>query len=179
MQWGWAAGASLLGAIFDLRTRRIPNRLTVPVFVAALGWAVWVAGLAGLADAVSGSLLVSAPYVVLFLLASGGAGDAKLMAAVGAWLGVINGLIALVCVAAAGVIMAVILAAAQKRLRQVLSSTVTAATGAWVQLLAGGRLADTSIGIPAPGRMQRMPYGPAIFLGVCVAAIGTYLWRQS
>ncbi len=177
VQWGMAAGVSLAGAITDFRSRRIPNLLTVPVFLAALCWAAWIAGLAGLADAVSASLLVSAPYVVLFLLASGGAGDAKLMAAVGAWLGVVNGLVMLVCVAAMGVLMAVIAAAARRRLGQVLGHVANAVKWPLLHLASGRRPEGVAAALPPASRMQRMRYGPAIFLGVCVAAAGTYLWK--
>ena len=178
VQWGMAAGASLAGAVTDFRTGRIPNYLTVPVFVGALCWAAWTAGLAGLADAVTASLLVSAPYVVLFVVASGGAGDAKLMAAVGAWVGVVNGLVMLVCVAAMGVLMAVIAAAARNRLGQVFGHVANAVKWPLVQLAAGRRPGGVAAAVPPASRMQRMRYGPAIFLGVCIAAVGTYLWRQ-
>ena len=35
----------------------------------------------------SGALLLGIPFVILFLIAGGGAGDAKMMAAIGAWVG--------------------------------------------------------------------------------------------
>ena len=46
--------------------------------------------------------MLALPFVVLFVLASGGAGDAKMMGAIGTWLGVKGGAIALIAVLLAG-----------------------------------------------------------------------------
>ena len=75
-------------AVFsDLRTRRIPNWLTVPSLVLALV----VHGCHGRLDGLVFSLLgFAAGFGVLFLLwlmGGGGGGDVKMMAALGAWLG--------------------------------------------------------------------------------------------
>ena len=83
-------------AVFnDLRTRRIPNWLTVPTLVLALvvhgGHGLVVNGAGGLLDELVFSLLGFAlGFGVLFLLlliGGGGGGDVKMMAALGAWLG--------------------------------------------------------------------------------------------
>ena len=83
-------------AVFnDLRTRRIPNWLTVPSLVLALivhgCHGLVVHGYRGLMDELLFSLLgFAAGFGVLFflwLIGGGGAGDVKMMAALGAWLG--------------------------------------------------------------------------------------------
>ena len=33
-----------------------------------------------------------------------------------------------------------------------------------------------SLEVPKPPKLNGMPYGPAIFVGVCVAALGVHLW---
>jgi prepilin peptidase CpaA len=77
----------LLAAREDLRTRRIPNLLTGPAFL--LGLAVHLlmggpsAGLAALAAAVFAAGILLPGWFMKFM----GAGDVKLMAAIGAWLG--------------------------------------------------------------------------------------------
>ena len=50
LQWSVVIGASLVGAAFDLRSRRIPNWLTFPVLLAGLVTACFWGGWAGLAD---------------------------------------------------------------------------------------------------------------------------------
>jgi len=71
-------------AVYDLRTRRLPNWLTFPLWGAGL----LVRGLEGqLSTALWGTLLGFVPFFVLFALGAMGAGDVKLLAGLGAWLG--------------------------------------------------------------------------------------------
>lgn len=77
----------LLAAREDLRTRRIPNLITGPAFL--LGLAVHLvmggpsAGLAALAAGVLAGAILLPGWLMKFM----GAGDVKLMAAIGVWLG--------------------------------------------------------------------------------------------
>lgn len=76
----------VLAMASDLRTRRIPNALTLTglgialVLRGLLGWEPLVIGLAG-------ALIAFVPAVPLVLLGGLGGGDAKLLAAVGAFVG--------------------------------------------------------------------------------------------
>ena len=71
-------------------------------------------------DALAACVMLALPYVVLFVFAGGGAGDAKLMGAIGTWLGLVNGVVALAAVAASGILLAVAFALARRRLLVVL-----------------------------------------------------------
>jgi len=177
-QWTAVIVAAFVGALSDLRTRRIPNLLVVLTLVGGLVWAVWRKGWPGAADGLLAALLLAMPFVVLFAFAGGGAGDAKLMGALGFWLGVFNGVAALAAVALAGVVMAVGVAVFQRRLGTVLGTmwTMTSCVCAGV-LLRRGRGAIAAA-MPRPEETSTMPYGPAVFLGVCLAALGVYLWRH-
>jgi prepilin peptidase CpaA len=84
-----------------MRIRRIPNLLTAPFFVGGLCFAACLGGFAGLEESIGGCVLTAAPYLILFLWAGGGAGDAKMMGAIGAWVGLAGGAIVLLCVALA------------------------------------------------------------------------------
>ncbi len=78
---------TLTAAVTDLRTRRLPNWLTVPALAAALVFHSATGGLAGLGTAVAGFALGFGVLLVLWLIGGGGGGDVKLMGALGAWLG--------------------------------------------------------------------------------------------
>lgn len=176
--WMVVVAASLAAAISDIATRRIPNLLTGPLLLGGLVWAVWTAGPAGLADSISACVLLALPYVLLFLFAGGGAGDAKLMGAVGAWLGMINGLIVLSCVCASAVILGVVCAAGKKRIGKVLRNLQLIVCHAVFYAASRGRFREVREVLPATEDMQKMPYGVSIFIGVCLAAGGVVLWRK-
>ena len=80
--------------VYDLRTRKIPNWLNLSGIVLGLGLNTLFAHGPGVSLAVCGLLFSLAVYVPLYLMRGMGAGDVKLMAAVGAlagpqnWLGI-------------------------------------------------------------------------------------------
>ncbi len=154
MQVAAVATGALFAALCDLRSGRIPNALSAPMLLAGLVCATMLAGPMGLADAMTAAILVGAPYVVLYAVAGGGAGDAKIMAALGAWLGVVNGLIFLAAVAAAGIVVAVGWAIARGRARALVNNLVAIA-------LRTGAVKDGTV----PHRTGTMPYGLAVFGG--------------
>ena len=77
----------LFACIPDLKSRRIPNALTFGAAAVALAFHGATAGLPGLAISLSGWVIGAALFLPLFALRGMGAGDVKLLAAVGAWLG--------------------------------------------------------------------------------------------
>jgi prepilin peptidase CpaA len=86
-QWMGAFAIAAAACWFDVRTRRIPNWLTMPA--AALGLAAGTVshGGPGIASSGQGLLIGLALFFPLFVLRGLGAGDVKLMGALGAWLG--------------------------------------------------------------------------------------------
>lgn len=99
----------LAAAIHDLRTRRIPNWLVLTGVLLGMGVNVLLYGWAGLRLSLLGMGLALAVYFPLFALRAAGAGDAKLMAAVGAFAGPWNWLGIFVCTALSGGLLAVLL----------------------------------------------------------------------
>jgi len=77
-----------IASVIDLRSHRIPNLLTACILALGLGWHIAVHGLSGLQVSVLGTitgLIVFLPFYVKKVM---GAGDVKLMAAVGSFVGV-------------------------------------------------------------------------------------------
>jgi prepilin peptidase CpaA len=77
----------LVACVIDVRTRRIPNALTFSAALVGLLFHVAMSGSTGAQFAAGGwvvGLLLLLPY---FALGGMGAGDVKLVAALGAWLG--------------------------------------------------------------------------------------------
>ncbi len=79
--------ACLVAAATDLWKFRVPNALTFPLLFIGLIYRGIHDGLPGLGDAALGALLGFGCLVLFFLAGGMGAGDVKLMTAVGAWLG--------------------------------------------------------------------------------------------
>lgn len=76
-----------VAAGFDIRARRIPNLLTAPAALVGFIYQCSFLGWAGFKDALAGFSLGFGMLFLLWLMGSSGAGDVKLMGALGAWLG--------------------------------------------------------------------------------------------
>ena len=85
----WVGAFALAGAAcwFDVRTRRIPNWLTFPAAALGLVAATAAHGGQGTVSSAAGLLVGLLLFFPLFMLKGLGAGDVKLMGALGAWLG--------------------------------------------------------------------------------------------
>jgi prepilin peptidase CpaA len=79
----WAAAA----AVYDLRTQKIPNWLTFPAVLLGLSLNVALSGAPGLRDSLLGTIAGVALLFVPFAMGGMGAGDVKMLAAVGAFTG--------------------------------------------------------------------------------------------
>ena len=178
IQWGVVIGASLGALVLDLRSRRIPNILCGPLFAAGLIWAIWNGGINGFGNSIAAAFVLAFPFVLLFLFAGGGAGDAKLMAAIGTWVGLQQGITVLACVCIAGGILAVVTAIVKKRLRGVVINIVLYIY-IFIIGLSGKRGIRSAADLARPEQMDRLtvPYGVAIFAGVCAAAGWEVIWK--
>jgi prepilin peptidase CpaA len=155
-----AAGLAVATAV-DIRTRRIPNELTATM--AGLGVGLSAAGVSGVSlwASMFGFVLGLALMMPGHVLGATGAGDVKLMAAVGALIGPAHVVSAFLFTAVAGGVLAVIVAARRRRL-----SVTLAGTG---KLIAGSPEAKEVIRAAPPG--SQFAYGPAIAIGSVLAAI--------
>ena len=133
-------------------------------------------GAAGLASALGAMLVLAAPFIILYLFAGGGAGDAKLMGALGAWLGMEQGVILMVAVLLCGGVLGLGYALARGRGRQLMRNLGQIARGLpWV-FFGPGPLHERTAVWPAESQMVAMPYALAVFIGSCLAGVGVWLW---
>ena len=155
-----AAGAGG-GALIDLRTRRVPNVLTLGLAVAGVTGAV--AGLSGLTlgASVTGLVLGFALMLPGHVIGATGAGDVKLFAAIGSLVGPITISIGFLYTVLAGGALALLVAATRGRLRLTLEHTAGLATGS--------RRPEH---IAHPQANNRFAYAPAIAVGTLLAALG-------
>lgn len=175
-QWVAVLCIAVVAAVTDCRTRRIPNLLTLPAFVGGLCWAVMVGGLTGLADSLLAAAVVMAPFVLMFVFAGGGAGDAKLMAAIGAWLGIIGGLLTLVMVMIAGGLLSFIIMIYRRNGRDVAANFQWILDSLRTAVFKRGRARGDYV-LPSVEVLHTMPYGLAILFGTCIASGGVWLWH--
>lgn len=83
-----ALGIAAVASVIDLRTQRIPNLLTVGAALLGFAYHGVVSGVTGLGWALAGWVAGALVFIVPFALRGLGGGDVKLLAALGAWLGV-------------------------------------------------------------------------------------------
>ena len=86
----WLAAAltsSLIGSVHDLRHRRIPNLLTGPSLLVAMLVHFVVGGWSSMFLSVCAGLLAGFTTLIFYLVKGMGAGDVKLMTAIGCWVG--------------------------------------------------------------------------------------------
>lgn len=95
----------------DLRSRKIPNRLTYTAMVILLGYYVSTGGLDGLWFSCKGLLLGTGLLLPVYFIGGMGAGDAKLMGVAGAALGMGGVINVFVCTALIGGVYALVLIA--------------------------------------------------------------------
>jgi prepilin peptidase CpaA len=144
--------------VIDVRTRRIPNWLTGAIAGAGFGLA-FGGGAVTPMSAAFGLALGLALMLPGHALGATGAGDVKLMAAVGAFLGPALVFRAFLYSAVAGGALAIAIAARRGLLASTLEGTRQLVT-------APGAARDT---IRTAPRASRFAYGPAIAVGTWVA----------
>ncbi|MEB3197248.1 MAG: prepilin peptidase [Candidatus Sericytochromatia bacterium] len=155
-------GVLSVAMITDLQSRKIFNWLTFPAIAVGLLLHVWMSGSAGLQSSVLGLLGGSAVFLVGFMLGQMGAGDVKLMAAVGAWLGWPAALAAVLYVTGAGGLIAVAVAIRHGTLKRLFSNVYWYFVGL---ILPGGKAQAALTQSAAPA----FPYGVSIALGSALA----------
>jgi prepilin peptidase CpaA len=121
---GGALACAGIGSVPDVRSRRIPNRLTGPAILAGLALHAALGGWHGLGDSALAGLIAGAIFLIFFLAGGMGAGDVKLMAAVGAFAGLSALPTVMIATAIAGAVFAVAVAISRGLFRETLRNVL-------------------------------------------------------
>jgi prepilin peptidase CpaA len=149
---------------FDVRYRRIPNKLVAPLLVSGLALNFAFAGLTGLLVSLQGMLLGFGLMLVLHIFGALGAGDVKLFAALSAVLGLPLVLATFAIAVLTGGLLAIVMA---------LINGTARVTGERVLLIFGSLVMGTGIPrfpVPADKRFT-VPYGVTITLGTLISLV--------
>ena len=177
--WFVVIAACCYAVTIDVRVRRIPNALTFPLWGAGIVWWLVTGGFTGLGEAFGGMAIAGLPFFILWMIGGGGAGDAKMMFAIGTWLGIDNGFIAAVSVGVAGGILSLAYAAGHGRLLISLLNTAWMTLTLPLVLLGPGRLQERQKLCPPSGdRPLKTPYSVAMLAGTCAAAMWVWTWAH-
>lgn len=164
----------LIAAVIDFRQFRVPNKLTFPLCLSGLVFHAVIGGFSGLQNSAAGIAVGFAVLLVFYITGIMGAGDVKLLAAVGAWIGGANTLYVFCIAGIAAGIHSLVALAWQRRLHVV----PTVFQVCLVQVMTLGRHVSRSEAgslAEATARDDRrryvMPFAVMIAIGVVLLAV--------
>lgn len=162
----------LVAAGTDLWNFRIPNALTIPFLISGLLFHAFVGQNLGWAGSLGGILVGTLPFALVYARGGLGAGDLKLLAGVGAWLGpwvtvhvlIISGLMT-------GIYSLVLSRPALQRTLSV-QEPALARANPWLIPAARDSSSDVTVVVHQTHRRSKaIPFAVMVALGVLVAAV--------
>jgi prepilin peptidase CpaA len=165
MIWALTILLTALAAFVDFRVSKIPNWLTVPAFVAGVTLRTALFGWTGAKSALEGAGLALGLLLPLVLLRAFGAGDWKLMGAVGAFLGPMMFLFVMLGSILVSGIMAMVEMARTRRVRETFRNLYVLVKG----FFTFGLRANPKISLDNP-ELLKLPFGVA----VAIATVACY-----
>jgi len=162
-----------VAAINDIRFRRIPNWLTLTGLVLGVGTNVFLFEWAGLRESLMGLAVAFIVYFPLYLLRGMGAGDVKLMAAIGCIVGWKNWIGIFFLTAILGGLAAVAVLLARRRLAHSLVN-VGGLIGGLVAFRAPyARHEELDLASP---KSMKLPHGVVIACGCLLFLGAAWVW---
>ena len=164
-----ALALAVAAAAIDVEQRRIPNWLTYPGIILGVLSRGLLLGWEGAASALAGCVLAGGIFLLFYVVHAMGAGDVKLVAAIGSLLGPTDAVVMLLATAICGGMLALVYALYRKRVRATFANVGTA-----LQFhAASGFRAHPQLNLDNPVAL-RMPYGLAIAAGTLYVFLTTW-----
>jgi prepilin peptidase CpaA len=123
-----ATAVALIGATTDIKSRRIPNYLTGPAILLGLLLHLSLDGWRGLLTSLAAGLICGTIFLLFYLAGGMGAGDVKLITAVGCIAGLSDAAYLLVLTSLAGGAMGIVFALMRGRLKETLANVAALAS---------------------------------------------------
>jgi prepilin peptidase CpaA len=155
--WALTIAVTLVAAVVDFRTHRIPNWLTVPAFFVGLGLRTAISGWPGAKASLEGAGLALLLLLPLVLMRALGAGDWKLMGAVGAFIGPVLFLFVLLGSVLVSGLMAMVEMMRTRRVKETFGNLVVLVQG----FFSFGLRAHPEISLDNPA-LLKLPFGVAV-----------------
>jgi prepilin peptidase CpaA len=163
-----ALACASIASMYDLRTRRIPNKLTLPAILFGLGLHLYHGGPTELGWSALAGLIAGGLFLRFFLAGGMGAGDVKLMTAVGCLVGTGNIKDVLLATVIIGGVMGIALALYRGQLKQMVLNVTTLVE----HHRAEGLTEHPELNVRNPASL-RLPYALPIAAGCLVAFLMT------
>jgi len=166
-----ALGLALAAAFMDVQQHRIPNWLTYPGMAVGVLLRGLLLGWKGVVGALVGCLLAGGIFLVFYMVRAMGAGDVKLMAAIGSLVGPRHAIVVLLATAICGGLLAIVYAVLRRRLGATFRNLGSVL---WFHARSGLRV-HPELNLDNASTL-RMPYGLAIAAGTLYAFLAMW-WR--
>lgn len=159
----------IVAAYIDGKQLRVPNWLTFPMVLSGLAFHLFAAGWPGLEMSLSGMFVGLLCLLPLYAVGGMGAGDVKLMAGIGAWLGAAITFSAFCASTIVGAFMAIWMVWRRKSFQHHYANF-------WMILTEFTQIKNprelSQIAAERKPRMLLLPYG----IPICIGSIGYFLY---
>jgi prepilin peptidase CpaA len=168
--WSVTLVLTVVAGVTDLRSRRIPNWLTVSGLAIGLGTHAWLGGWRGVLTSLEGAGLALMILLPLVLMRGLGAGDWKLMGAVGACVGPWMMLFVLLASVLVTGIVAMVKLILVRRVKETTRNMWVLVQG----MITFGLRPNPEVSLDTPG-LIKLPFGAMVAAGTAICFVTT-LW---
>ncbi len=160
----------ILAAWIDGKELKVPNWITFPMILSGLVYSTCVGGLAGMGAGLLGMCVGLLTLMPLYAVGGMGAGDVKLMAGIGAWLGWEVTFAAFCVSTVVGAVMAVLMVLRKGTMKHHYENFLLILSE-WMVVKNPYEL--NRIATERKPRMMLLPYG----IPICIGTIGYFMYQ--